>query len=201
MVRSSYIENNLGEVLKQNIICWRPINLVELGILDGYSLIHIAEGLRELEQLYGIVTHIDAYDLFEEYPYKHGRIEDVRNELLASGLEKYAQVFAGDAFKVHVKYENRFIDFLHVDLSNTGETIKRIMEIWHPKMRVRGLIFFEGGSEKRDNVEWMTKYNMPSIKKEINSNPIINEYYIYGTYFKFPSMTMLLRKWGGKYDD
>ena len=196
MIRSSYIENDFGEVLKQNVICWRPINLVELGILDGYSTIHIAEGLQELERLYGIVTHVDAYDLFEEYPYKHGRIEDVRNALLEANLEKYVHLIPGDAFEVWKNYTDCFIDFLHVDISNTGETVRRIMATWHPKMRERGLIFFEGGSEERDNVEWMKKYDMPPIKPELNSNPIILKHYLMGTYFKFPSMTMLLHRWG-----
>jgi predicted O-methyltransferase YrrM len=197
-MRSSYIENNCGEILKQNVICWRPINLVELGVLDGYSTLHIAAGLKELERLYGIVTVLNAFDLFEEYPYKHGRIEDVKNELIEAELDQYVRLSAGDAYKVWAGFEDGFIDFLHVDISNTGETIRKIMELWHPKMRERGLIFFEGGSEERDNVEWMVKYNMPSIKKELNENPIIRKHYLMGTYFKFPSMTMLLRKWGGE---
>jgi hypothetical protein len=69
------------------------------------------------------------------------------------------------------------------------------MEIWHPKIGARGHIFIEGGSEERDNIEWMTKYGMPPIRKEINENPIINRYYQYGTYLKFPSVTVLFRKW------
>jgi len=200
-MRSSYIENDFGEVLKQNIITWRPVTLVELGVLDGYSAIHIAKGLKEAQELYGIATHVDAYDLFDDYAYKHGNQAEVQARIDEAGLAKYVNLQKGNAYEVYTNYSDKSIDFLHVDISNTGDTVKKVMELWHPKMRVRGLIFFEGGSEERDNIEWMTKYNMPSIKKEINSNPILNEYYIYGTYFKYPALTMCLRRWGGRYDD
>jgi len=53
----------------------------------------------------------------------------------------------------------------------------------------------EGGSIERDNIEWMKKYNCPPIREEIDTNPIISKYYIYGTYFEFPSITVMLRKW------
>ncbi len=62
-------------------------------------------------------------------------------------------------------------------------------------MAPRGILCIEGGSEERDNVEWMKKYNHPSIKEEITNSKILNKCYIYGTYFKFPSLTVGMRKW------
>ena len=195
-MRSSYLENKLGEILKTYVIGWRQNPpYVELGVLDGYSTSCIAEGLKELDRLYGYKFKLDAYDLFEDYPYKHGNQEEVQAMLKEKGLENYVNLQKGDAYKVAQNYADKSLEFLHVDISNTGQVIKDIMEVWHPKMRDKGFIFFEGGSKERDQVEWMTKYNMPSIRKEIDTNPIINTYYWYGTYFEYPSMTVLLRKW------
>jgi predicted O-methyltransferase YrrM len=196
-IRSSYIENDFGSVLKANIMGWKPSLPVELGILDGYSTLHIAQGLKELHQLKHTSGErkFKAYDLFEDYTFKHGSKEEVEKMLAENGVLDYVEVIKGSAYDVHKNYANKSIDFLHVDISNTGKVLKDILELWHPKIMDKGLILFEGGSIERDNIEWMKKYNMPSIRQEILVNPIIKEFYQYGTYLKFPSLTVFLRKW------
>ena len=58
-MRSSYIENNYGAVLKAYVLNWRPTTLVELGVLDGYSTIAIAEAVKEMNFLYELsLIHI-----------------------------------------------------------------------------------------------------------------------------------------------
>jgi hypothetical protein len=57
-----------------------------------------------------------------------------------------------------------------------------------------GLVVFEGGSEARDKIEWMVKYNKEPMKPEIETNKIINSKYVYGTYLKYPSLTVMLRR-------
>lgn len=194
-IESSYIANDMGRILKAYILGWKPTSFVELGVLHGYSTLHLAQGIKEIRQLHGIMGKLDAYDLFDDYQYKHGVKEEVEKLLRDNGLDDYVNIIKGNAFEVHKNYADKAVQFLHVDISNTGDTVKKIMELWHPKMCDRGLIIFEGGSEERDNIEWMKKYNMPSIKKEIETNQIINKNYHYGTYFQFPSMTVLLKKW------
>lgn len=200
-MRSSYIENNYGKILEEYVFGWQPSSFVELGVLDGYSTLHIARGIQRLEKLRNFAPKFDAYDLFEDYPHKHGNQEEVQKMLEEKGVSKYVNLLKGNAYEVHKNYEDMILDerkgieFLHIDISNTGKVIHDIMELWHPKIGQRGLIFIEGGSEERDNVEWMQKYNGSSIKKEIGTNEIINKYYIYGTYFAFPGLTVLLRKW------
>jgi predicted O-methyltransferase YrrM len=174
---------------------------VELGVLDGYSTLHIAKGIKWLHKVRGYQGKLDAYDLFEDYEFKHGSKEEVKNVLRENGVEDYVNLQKGNAYEVYKNYPNmvmdevRGVEFLHIDISNTGDIIRDLMELWHPKIGSRGLVMIEGGSDERDNVEWMMTYNKSSIKDEIEANYIINRYYLYGTYFKFPSMTVLLRKW------
>lgn len=207
-MRSSYIENDYGSLLTEYIFCgtWQPSSLVELGVLDGYSTLALAKGVEKLNRLKNFTPPFDAYDLFEDYEFKHGKQEEVQNLLKEHGVDKFVNLRKGNAYEVHTNYPDvqydstgeqitRGIDFLHIDISNTGDTLRKIMELWHPKMSWRALILIEGGSEERDNVEWMRKYNAPSIKKEIETNPIINKYYHYGTYLRYPGLTVMLRKW------
>ena len=186
MIESSYVKNNYGEVLRSIIDAFKPVNVVELGVLNGYSTFHIASGLKRNGR--GVVK---AYDLFEQYPYKHSRYEDVVQFFKHCDNMEF---FALDAFKVADLYQPGSVDFLHVDLSNTGETVNRIMEQWDVKMVQGGVILFEGGTAERDQEEWMIKYNKLPIKPEIETNPIIQGKYIYGTYLKWPGLTMLLKK-------
>ena len=192
-MRSSYEQNNFGEVLYNIVTAFRPANAVELGVLDGCSSLHIAMALRDNIKR-GVVAQLDSYDLFDDYQYKHGDKAEVEKMLKRENLDTIVNVYKADAFKVHASYQDNRIYFLHVDISNTGDIIRKIMELWHPKMVIGGLILFEGGSAERDKIEWMVKYKMAPIKPEIETNKIINDNYIYGTYLKFPSLTCLLKK-------
>ena len=42
-MRSSYIQNNYGDVFYRMITTYRPRKCVELGVLDGYSTLHNRE--------------------------------------------------------------------------------------------------------------------------------------------------------------
>jgi len=194
-MRSSYIENDYASIFSTTVVANRCTKIVEVGILDGYSLIALAGGVRSMHMAYGVSGHIDAYDLFDEYNFKHGNIEEVRNKLEKDCLSEYVSVFQGDAYQVHDKYKNWEINLLHVDISNTGETIRRIMELWHSKIEFGGFILFEGGSVERDNIKWMLKYKKESINPEIMTNKIIQENYDVKIYEPFPSLTVLKKKY------
>ena len=188
-MRSSYIENDYGQVFYNVVRRFGAPVAVELGVLDGYSTYHIARALKD----YGN-GHLNAYDLWEDYEFKHGAMTEVKQMLEEKGVSEYVSLFKEDAYKVSENYSDRTVHLLHVDISNTGDTIATIMEQWDRKIVHGGIIFFEGGSAERDNIEWMIKYNKPPIKKALETNPIILEKYIYATYLKFPSLTMLLKK-------
>jgi len=193
-MRSSYSQHNYGDVLYSTLLAYPPKIAVELGILDGYSTFWIGRALQRNVELMQQLGHLDAYDLFEDYPYQHGEQQRIQDRLVRKGVEEYVTLFKGDAFQVHEKYAENSVTFLHIDISNTGEIVRRLVDSWHPKMQVGGIIAIEGGTEERDNTAWMKKYHKTPIKPEIEANPILNASYVYATYLNFPGLTICLRK-------
>lgn len=191
-MRSSYMVNNFDRILENTVFAFSSMVAVELGVLDGYSTISIANGLLKVTKYKkGGRGHLYAYDLWEDYEYNHGDMDKVRNGLKNSNVSEYVTLYKKDAFTVHADYEDNSVDFLHIDISNTGSIIREMVKLWTPKLRHCGLFLFEGGSIERDNIEWMKKYNKEPIRDELDSNPIIKENYIYGTYSDFPSLTVM----------
>lgn len=185
---SSYALNNYGQVFMAIVDAFKPHMVVELGCLHGYSTKHIAEGMKR-----NGIGSMDVFDLFEDYPFKHGTQTEVQ-KMLDENKYSFVRLHKQDAFEVYKQYANASVSLVHVDLSNTGDTVKKIMEQWHDKLVHGGIILFEGGSGDRDQIEWMRKYNKPSIKTELETNAIIRDNYIFATYFKYPSLTMLLKR-------
>lgn len=188
-MKSSYQENNYGEIFTSIVTTYCPAVLVELGVLHGYSTMYIAKGIEQNRN-----GKLDAFDLFEDYPYNHSQFSEVKSLLEEYGYDKFVALHKQDAFKVAHLFAENSVGFLHVDLSNAGDTVKKIMEQWDSKIVQGGIVLFEGGSEERDKVEWMIKYQRPSLKLELETNLIIKDKYIFGTYLLFPSLTVLLKK-------
>ena len=88
-MRSSYIKNNYGRVFELIVRSYHVRNIVELGVLDGYSTIHLARGLFYNKVHFGIPSHLDAYDLWEDYSYKHGDREEVYRTICKSGFPSF----------------------------------------------------------------------------------------------------------------
>lgn len=193
-MRSSYIQNNYAEIFYTIVTAYRPVIAVELGVLEGYSTISIARALKRNKETVGVDCHLDAYDLFEDYKYNKANQTDVQKTIDEADLKEFIALKKEDAFEVHKYYQDNTVYLLHIDLSNDGEIVHKIIELWDKKLVVGGVILFEGGSEERDRVEWMIKYNKKPIKYELENNSIIKAKYIFGTYLKFPSLTMLLKK-------
>lgn len=185
-MRSSYEQNNFGEIFFSTVVTHKPIVCIEFGVLYGYSAYHLARALK-----YNKNGHLAAYDLFDDYAYKHGNKETVKKFIKNKGLAEFVTILKGDAYEVYKKYADNSVHLLHVDINNTAETVKKIMELWDIKIAQKGIILFEGGSEERDKVRWMIEYDKPPIKPEIERNQIIKSKYTYKTYQKFPSLTIL----------
>ena len=153
-MKSSYNNTlNYGDLL--SFVCWNknPKKIVEIGILQGYSLSVFCKYSKE-------DSKIDAYDIFDEFNGNGANRKDIEN-LFKS--EKKVNIDYGDFYKLKDKYEDNSIDILHVDIANNGDVYEYVFDNYISKIKKDGLIIFEGGSEERDNIEWMKKYNKPPM--------------------------------------
>lgn len=195
-MRSSYEENNYGNVFKALIVAHLPSLVVECGVLDGYSTLNIAHALRHNRINRGIESTFVAYDIWENYEYKHGEFQKVCTMLRENGLlNHYVNLHYGRAFDVHMNFQDRTIDFLHMDISNDGLVLQKTIEYYGPKMSQGGIIAFEGGSADRDKIGWMKKYNKKRIMPELEKllNPDLRSKWSFQILSDFPSMTLIFK--------
>lgn len=193
-MRSSYIQNNYGNVFRALILAHLPRLVVECGVLDGYSTFNIAHALRFNKTVRNIDSSFVAYDLWEGYEYKHGDFQKVANMLHLQGLlNKYVNLHYGNAFEVNSNFQDRTVDFLHMDISNDGEVLEKTIDLWGPKISQGGIIAFEGGSIERDEIEWMKEFDKKPIHPMI-ANLKIFKYWGVQIFTAFPSMTLLFKR-------
>lgn len=188
-IQSSYAENNYGAVFYNTIKSYAPGIGVELGVLHGYSTLYIAKALRD-----NGFGHLHSYDLWDQYSYNHGDMQQVGTMLKQRNVGNFVTLYNMDAFEVHKLYEKNSIDFLHIDISNNGDILEKMFDNWDPILRCMGLFFFEGGSEERDKIEWMVKYNKKPIRPVVLNHPELNRRYHYGVYRKYPSLSVFIKK-------
>ena len=155
---SSYQKNHLGPLLFQEVAIRKPSKVVEFGVLDGYSTLWLAAGL----QWNGDNGHLYAYDLWDDYPYKHGYKGDVYELLNRAGLASTTSLLHADFFD-WIKDPEPF-DMLHLDISNDGDIIELAIEKLKDQIKQGSIIIFEGGSEERDLEPWMMRYRKRPIK-------------------------------------
>jgi predicted O-methyltransferase YrrM len=170
---SSYKENGYGMLLSSLAMIHKPKLMVEFGILGGYSLRYLQAGAP--------MARLEAYDLFEEYEYKHAEYESLRKEF--GDIVKKADYWNGDML-----FEPESIDLLHIDVSNDGDVYQHALDFYMPKIAPGGLMVLEGGSAERDEIEWMTKYDKPMIQPVLESCP-----WNYVTLQPFPSLTIITK--------
>lgn len=180
MIRSSYQNNDLNYIDIITIITKfiLPKKIVEIGILDGYSLNEFIENSNN-------ETIIEAYDLFEEFNGNHANKEYI--------IEKYSKynnlkIKYGDFYNLHETIGDN-IDILHIDIANNGDVLDFVIKKYFNLMSKNGVIIFEGGSIERDNIEWMNKYNKPKIVPIIET--LKKKGYNISVVGKIPSITII----------
>ncbi|OGX27132.1 MAG: hypothetical protein A2787_02035 [Omnitrophica WOR_2 bacterium RIFCSPHIGHO2_01_FULL_48_9] len=182
---SSYKDHGYGHLFYQLIRCLKPAQCVEIGVLQGFSLLTVAAALRDNGR-----GKISGFDLFEQYPYHHESFENVDRRIKNFNLQSIATIARRDAFAVHEQFVE--VDYLHVDISNNGDTYRKIFEQWAPK--VKKVMLLEGGSVKRDVVEWMIKYKKPSITKALDEFRLKYPDWNIVVFDPYPSLTLAVRK-------
>ena len=153
-VRSSYKSNlTYGDLLEALIFSHEPKKIIEFGILDGYSLKYFAESGAQVQ----------AYDIFDEF-IGNGPPPNIREK-----FEKYENVKIdyGDFYQKWRDIEK--CDIIHIDIANNGHVYQTAVERYLPLLNKGGFLILEGGSEKRDKVEWMEKYQKPLIHPYLES--------------------------------
>lgn len=181
-MNSSYNNKiNFGDIISAITFLKKPQTIVECGVLEGYSLDKFIWNSDT-------DTQIDAYDIFDKFNGNHA----IKDKILQQ-FNKYNNVNInyGDFYDVYEKYDDKSIDILHIDIANNGDVYEFMFQNYVDKLTDDGIVLMEGGSEERDNIEWMIKYNKPKIK------PILDKYsqkYDIKTVGKTPSITIIKKK-------
>ena len=182
---SSYEKNNYGELFYSLIRVYQPEKVVELGTKAGYSAYHIARGLKANGK-----GKLDCYDLWENY-----KFSSVSQSVAQGNLKEFKDIVSltlQDAIGVEKRYKT--VDILHIDLSNEGEILDKIIPHWID--RVRQFIIVEGGSPLRDKVPWMIKFKKAPITKWLKDFSRRRGDIEYFTIIPFPSVTIIQKKHG-----
>jgi predicted O-methyltransferase YrrM len=177
-IESSYREYDLGKTIYDTVIQLKPKTVIEFGCLYGYSTVAIATALKDLN-----AGKLICYDLWDDYKYKHSTLTQTKENIQKHGLSDYVEFIKKD-YNVWLTDPEDF-DLLHLDISNTGDTILKTYESLNRFIENGSVILFEGGSIERDNIEWMIKYNAKPINeiKSIVNYKVINE--------SFPSLSII----------
>jgi len=177
-ITSSYKANRLGETLYNVVLEYKPKTIVEFGVLEGFSTIHMAKALRELDQ-----GHIFAYDLWDAYKFKHNTQAHAQKNIDEAGLTDLVTLLQLDFYEWLEDAENQHFDLLHLDVSNCGDIIEKTIQTLEKAHKGR-ILLFEGGSKTRDEVDWMIRFNKRPI------NPVVQEYGCTIIDENFPSLSM-----------
>ena len=181
--RSSYHEEKFSKVFKTLCFSMNPKKIIEFGVLDGYSLDCFLDSTDE-------DCSIEAYDLFDDFPYNaanFGSISEKYSDIPSERL-KIAKGNIFDALDIIKKND---LDIIHVDVANDGKIYEFCINNLLPLLRDKGILILEGGSEERDNCEWMVKYNKPKIREVLRKHQDNLEIKVFS---EFPSMTLIKYK-------
>ncbi len=180
---SSYEKNNYGDFFYSLMRVYQPKKVVELGTKAGFSAYHMARGLRANGN-----GSLDCYDLWENYEFN-----SVSKSVAEENLKQFKDIVRfklRDAVGVDEKYKE--IDILHVDLSNEGGILEKIIPCWIDK--TRQFIIIEGGSDERDRLEWMVKFKKKPLRKWLKAFSQKRGDIEYVTIEPFPSVTLIRKK-------
>jgi predicted O-methyltransferase YrrM len=171
-IESSYKYNNLGKTLYDYVRYEKPDVVIDFGVLDGYSTVALALGCKENGK-----GKVKVYDLFEDYEFNHSQLERLVKNLKEYGLIDWVEIEKKNFFD-WVKDPEPF-GLLHLDISNTGDIIDLLIPL-----KDKGTILFEGGTDQRDHVGWIQKYNKKPINQTKAEFVVVNPL--------FPSISKLI---------
>ena len=180
---SSYEKNNYGELFYALMRVYQPKKVVELGTKAGYSAYHIARGLRANKK-----GSLNCYDLWEKYEFW-----SVPKKVAEENLKEFKDIIKfNQQNAIGVDKLHKTVDILHVDLSNKGELLEKIIPSWIDK--ISQLIIIEGGSAEHDKLDWMIKFKHKPIQKWLKKFSRKRPDVEYFTIEPFLSVTLIRKK-------
>ena len=176
-MKSSYVnaDINYGDILSSIAFTQVPRTVVEIGILDGFSL-------EKLVQATGPTTKIMAYDIFDEFNGNSANMEELQNKFKNHSR---VEIQYGDFYNLNNIIDGN-LDIIHIDIANDGHVYKFAVEKYMSLLSRKGILVLEGGSRERDEVEWMKRYEKPPIAEYLKTLTVPHR-----TLGKFPSITMI----------
>lgn len=178
-MRSSYLSSvDFGDIIGVITQLKNPKRIVEFGLLDGFSLKNFSENCSE-------DCIIKGYDIFEDFVGNSANYKDLSNKFKGNNN---INILKGNFYESVNLFDDNSIDILHVDIANDGNVYEFAINNYIKKIKQGGILMLEGGSNERDNVDWMIKYNKKPIKQVLEK--YTNKYKIF-TIDKFPSMTLI----------
>jgi hypothetical protein len=162
-IQSSYFHYQMGEVLYKAVLESRPKTIIDFGLLHGYSTVCLGMAAKEIGSI------VYAYDIFEDYPFNKSDKNIILSNVYKYDLKDHVKVEKKNFFE-WIKNPTNF-DFLHVDVSNTGDTLKIMYDNLKNKIKPNSRVLFEGGSRNRDMMDWMLKYEKTKFSEVRNSVP------------------------------
>jgi len=179
---SSYAENDYKRLFYALARIHKPKVCVELGVLEGYSLCATAMALRDNG---GGIIH--GYDLWEKYPHRAVSQEVAQENVDSLGLTDYVRLHFASAKNIPERWPELSVSWVHVDISNDGVKANWALAYWQHKLIAGGNLLLEGGSEERDQVEWMIKFDKPPIAPVLRDWDDVYEIF---TFQPSPSLTI-----------
>ena len=160
-IESTYTPK-FGEILYEKVMEYKPKLICDIGVLHGFSTYHLARAAKE------IGSRVIAVDLFEKYQHNHGTMNEFMQNMEKFNVDDVVEVVQDNWIEWLKKSQKQNIDMVHIDVSNTGDTLLSLIDLLGNKPKV----LFEGGNKKRDSQDWMVKYNKPKIIDTLDSNSI-----------------------------
>ena len=155
--RTSYTHTvNYGDVIRGITAAIAPKRIVEIGVLDGFSL----EAFRSAAPK----ATVDAYDIFAEFNGNHADRAALERKFAA---HDNVSIQYGDFYQLHKRIAPA--DIIHIDVANDGDVFEFAITHYLPLLAPGGVMLLEGGSQERDKVPWMNEYGKRSINPVVSS--------------------------------
>lgn len=159
LISSSFSQHDLGRTLFDTVLDFRPLTILEVGALNGYSS-HCF--LQALKVLHRPSSKLITIDLFEDYDYKKCSMAQYCMNL--NHRDGLSLGISHEIYKLDVLANLEFFDSLldgvglvFIDISNHCDNLRELIT------RCQCPVIFEGGSQERDLIDWMLEYRKKPI--------------------------------------